>query len=750
MRMNSIKKAGWIRRGLCLLCALLLPGMTGVVHVFAEPMSVTPLALAEPPVNSGDFTDVVFENERYALLVDTNTATFLLEDRQQGQWYASNPADRADDPIAKGAARVKLGAVLFITYLDTTTQQIYEANCVVGSVNKGGFTMRRMKLGAEFSFQFPELGITVPMQIQIIDDSLSIKIPVKKIVEEGTNRLFSVSVAPYFGAGGTEDQGYLMIPDGCGGLVYFNNGKTYAGDYNEAVYGPDLSDVVDKQGALRETVHLATFGLKKNESAFLAVVNQGQAQASLHASVAGVGNSYNYAYASFELRKQGDYSFDEGWKGTRSFTVYQEDGSTLETMEVRYYFPDEPNYTGMAAAYRQHLIVEKGLTASAEEQRPLLTMLGAVTKTKNLIGIPYTKEYAITTWAQAETIVTELADDAAFDVRYTAWTKQDIRGMLLNRATPASSLGSKKDLAALQATLEAEGVGFYPEVTPWSYQKENYLFQKHFNAVKGISGTIAQQQIFKRSTGSVDNSRSVSFWIQPKKLSEYLAKLKKSLDKLSMQTLAVGGTDKLNMSDFAGNALTERWETQQLVGEGLDVLRGSGRLLMSDPNDAWFVYAARIADVPTSTDKIQLVDEEIPFYQLALSGLIPLSSDPINQSPSPEEALYVALATGTAPQYLVGMDVQGSELAHTPLEYAIGADYTANKEKIRNGLMLYTELTEKLGTVLVDYRNLANGVMCAQYERGVFVVNIGDMAYTGNGYSLQPGEYTIQEGGTVA
>ena len=749
MRISFTKPAGWLRRSLYLLCLLQLLGMTAAGYGAAAAPALSQAA-AEPPENSADFSDTVFEDERFALSVDTETATFLLEDRRSGCFYASSPADRADDPIAKGAARVKLGAVLLITYLDTETRQTYEANCITDSVNKGGFSMRRMKRGVEFCFRFPELGITVPLQIQIIDDCLSVKIPVKKIVEDGKNRLFGVSPVPCFGAGGPADQGYLLVPDGCGGLIYFNNGKTYAGDYNEEVYGADLSDAVEKQGAPRETVHLAAFGLKKNNAAFLGVIHQAQAHASVHASVSGVGNQYNHVYASFALRKQGDYSFDEGWKGTRSFTVYQESASQLDAMEVRYYFPDKPDYTGMAAAYRRYLTAEKGVSASAETQRPLLTVLGAVSETENLIGIPYTKDRAVTTWAEAQTIAAELADTAVFDVRYTAWSKQDIRGTLPDRAAPAACLGTKKELAAFKALLEEKGLGFYPEVAPFHYSRQSFPFQKHFNAVKGVSGALAQLTVFKRSTGYADSRRPVSFYIRPTLLFACLQKLRGSLDTLSLSDTAVKGTDSLNLSDFSEDVPTERFATQTLVGEGLQLLRGSGRLMLSDPNDSWFVYASRIADVPTSTDRIQLIDEDIPFYQLALSGLIPLSSDPINQSPSPEKALYTALATGTAPQYLIGMNVQETGLARTSLDYAIGADYTANKAMVQKGLALYAELSEKLGTVLTDYRRPAEGVLCAQYERGVFIVNLGDTVYTGQGFQLQPGEYIIAEGEKLA
>lgn len=208
---------------------------------------------------------------------------------------------------------------------------------------------------------------------------------------------------------------------------------------------------------------------------WLAVLAQGQAHASIHAAVGGVSDSYNHAYASFALRKQGEYSFDEGYKGTRSFTVYQEQAPSLSAVEIRYYFPDEPSYVGMAAMYRQHLTKETKLEASDKAQRPLITILGAAAKKKNVIGIPYTKKYAVTTLRQAQDIVAELLKGGVgFDVRYTAWTEQDIGGRLPNGAKLTGVLGSRKDFEALADALAEQGSGFYPEVSPWSYSRQSY------------------------------------------------------------------------------------------------------------------------------------------------------------------------------------------------------------------------------------------------------------------------------------
>src|SRR5690606_21407669 len=56
-----------------------------------------------------------------------------------------------------------------------------------------------------------------------------------------TYPLTSISLLNYFGASDVDSQGYIMIPDGSGALIFTNNEKTTAAPYNRRVYGRDYA-----------------------------------------------------------------------------------------------------------------------------------------------------------------------------------------------------------------------------------------------------------------------------------------------------------------------------------------------------------------------------------------------------------------------------------------------------------------------------------------------------------------------------
>ena len=60
--------------------------------------------------------------------------------------------------------------------------------------------------------------------------------------------LVSAEILPYFGAAGADENGYIFVPDGCGALIYYNNGKTETEQYSQPVYGNDAAQMRNENG----------------------------------------------------------------------------------------------------------------------------------------------------------------------------------------------------------------------------------------------------------------------------------------------------------------------------------------------------------------------------------------------------------------------------------------------------------------------------------------------------------------------
>ena len=79
------------------------------------------------------------------------------------------------------------------------------------------------------------------MVYSVKNGRFTVCVKTKEIKETGTNRILKISVLPYFGAASANDSGYMIVPDGSGAIINFNNGKYNAAPYSKRFYGGDGS-----------------------------------------------------------------------------------------------------------------------------------------------------------------------------------------------------------------------------------------------------------------------------------------------------------------------------------------------------------------------------------------------------------------------------------------------------------------------------------------------------------------------------
>ena len=121
----------------------------------------------------------------------------------------------------------------------------------------------------------------IPLEYKLLKDRLVVSVNPSEITyNDNGYYLVDVDVLPYFGAAGTEDNGYIFVPDGSGALIDLNNQKTNVTAYTANVFGDDLTKnfMNDKlsEADASLSVKLPVFGLKKDDSAFLAVITDGE------------------------------------------------------------------------------------------------------------------------------------------------------------------------------------------------------------------------------------------------------------------------------------------------------------------------------------------------------------------------------------------------------------------------------------------------------------------------------------------
>ncbi|MBP5295208.1 MAG: hypothetical protein J6Y95_05755, partial [Lachnospiraceae bacterium] len=379
----------------------------------------------------------ISENGRFILYANLRFGEVAVEDKENGKTWYSNPVDKRDDGLASGFYKNSLLSVITVVY---ETDQSVEMTCggYMSSVTKDGLSYRIEPDGSiVFMFDFVKEMIRVPVRFSLEDDCFLASIITDWVAEYGPNRIKKIDLLPFFGAGNSATEGYMLVPDGSGSLIYYNNGRLEASTFEKPLYGFDngTSDRVLGGAAasgsitLSENACLPVFGVRQDTQGFLAVIGGGRARAAINANVAGKYTNYNTVWSEYSYRTYGTVRQIQKDGSDLAVTVAEKTLETFEDYEVRYYFLPEgaSDYADMAGLYRD-LLIRDGLLKPrvSEGDIPLYADLyGYLKKTKSFLGMPVQASITTGSVNDASLFVDRLSEAGLRNlvVKYNYWSK---------------------------------------------------------------------------------------------------------------------------------------------------------------------------------------------------------------------------------------------------------------------------------------------------------------------------------------
>ena len=114
------------------------------------------------------------------------------------------------------------------------------------------------------------------------------------------------------------------------------------------------------------------------------------------------------------------------------FTVFESGDIISDDIELLYYpiAKEDASYVDVAQRYRQYLLEEDGvkIRSQADTASMYVDLYGGVQKKRPILGIPVTLKTPITSYSQAEEILSKLKDKGVDDVvaSYSNWTNDGI------------------------------------------------------------------------------------------------------------------------------------------------------------------------------------------------------------------------------------------------------------------------------------------------------------------------------------
>lgn len=674
-------------------------------------------------------------NTMYANL---ETGEFVIRQDDGYLWW-SNPPERDADRIARGIPKMELSAQLIVGYRDSL-ERTYTVNSQTGSVNRSGVSVEPINQGIRVIYDFPRDHITIPVEYTLQEDFLEARIVTDEIVEGEDSFVASISLLPYFGAGSQDDEGYMLVPDGSGSLIFMNNGKIFADAYREPVYGSDSSIAPVIQRVQKEDIRLPVFGLQKNGRGFLAVMTEGESIGYVNAWVAGKKAGYNTVYPEFLYRQVESLLLLERSFWAQEVEVSARNISAVEAVAVRYYFlPEEQStYVGMGHKYQSYLVEEKKLLPSEYvESYPLyLDLYGSVDLTKSFLGVPYKSVEPLTTYDEAAEILQTLQDSGVEEMaaRYLGWTAGGPTNEKIPvKVKPERKLGGKQGFLDLLTFADSLNIPIYPSLDLVQFQKSGRGISRFFHSAQTINRAPAYQYSYKVSTMLKDKKEKPWYLLSPVRLPEIVEKSAASLQGLGSSKLALEFFGSRVYSDFK---TVDRGAAVEYFVEALEYLsQETSSILMETPNDYALPYLDHAVGVPVQSSGFDITDDSVPFYQIAIRGYLPYSTPSINLHSDPDRMILKALETGSSPLFtLVAKDPSVIKESRYDFLYSVGFDYW-EQWIIDNYKMLAEVLTQVAGEKITDHRRLAPDVYETTYGNGIkVIVNYGfsDRVLEGN------------------
>ena len=749
------------KRWILLACAVV--AAMCVVVVLVRPMLQTPLSwerhaaaaagiireysgtLAESVSPSEQMT-LAAQKGHVALFVDMTTGEFVLEDLRDGRYYHSNPADRENEEFASGNAKNELSANLVVSVRKREGNSLKTLNSYTHSQRKSGVQVSAVEDGVRVVYTFPEEGVTIPVEYVLLGDSVEARVRTEEIEDSGDYAVMSVSILPYFAAAGSGEEGYFLLPDGSGSLLYFNTLKYTHSAYRVQLYGGDRVSTPDYVMNVQQKASLPVFGcFVEGERGLMAIATQGAGAGYVNASASQQKTSYNNAFFEFECRINYKTSIGvrHSWD-SKEVAVYEDGAIRYPEIAVRY-FPlagEKEAHLAYGAQLCADYLDALGPAPELPDALPaFVSLYGGTQVSTSTLGIQHQKTLTAATFAQAEGMVKEMAEQGIpLWLTYANWEKNALKETIPDHLSPLSALGGQKALDSLEERLQASGGRLFLEAQTVFFSQSGNGISANQHAVKDFNHSVSLQDRYSPSTGFMPSDET-----SYRMLGAFEAIRRLQTASVSLPGVYVPDLAGTLYSDFSDNGLS-RTRMAEETAFALGELAQTTPLMADDPNFYAMASLAGAINLSDSSSGFDITDHSVPFVGMVLHGRTAFAYGAANLGGDPQSAFLETYAVGGCPHFTF-IFTETNNLLQSDLNGLYACEYEANKADFVQQYEALAELYAKTGKArIAEYTEPAAGVAVTRYENGWYtVVNSSDTACVYAGETVEAGGFILRE-----
>jgi len=579
--------------------------------------------------------------------------------------------------------------------------------------------------------------------------SLVLDIPFEKIAYRATYPITTLSVMPYFGAGYLDDEGYVLVPDGSGSLIYFNNGKHNQQFFNSVVYGWDEARV-RKELISDNRSPMPVYGIQKNGNAILAVIENGSSYASIRADVSGPSSSYNYVYPRFTMVH--NEIMNISGRSQRDVFQYERSLPDGESITIRYIICKEDGYVGMAKEYREYLLNKfPSLSKRNDSGIPIVVEIpGAVNKTQHRAGIPFDLPLKLTSYNEAAEMLNDFSNLGwkNVNVKLNGWFNHSVEHSVPSRIKLIRDLGSKRDFQNLLDISNQKGFTVYPEVD-FFFMRDTKPFDG-FSLYNDASRSIDRRRIERYPFSFVwfgERMRwgKLSYIARPDFMMSTIDNYVNKAENYGIENVAFRNIGSRLAGDYNERQHVSREGSKLMRQEKLAQLSRNGKGIMLLSGHAYAApFADFIIDMPLDCQSFSITDVSVPFYPMVLHGLVPFTGKAINLAEDYTKNLLKTVESG-AGLYFSFMTEETSVLQETKFRQFYANVY---HKWVGDADVLYKRFSADFGHLynqaIVNHTIVSDGFTITEYEDGTRVaVNTSNTGINYSGRYVGSNNYVV-------
>lgn len=638
-----------------------------------------------------------------------------------------------------------------VDYTTVTTSQLYD---VVGEDNH-----------KVLEVLFNEVDIYIKVHVYFTDMGIEYEIRDEEISGEGQNLLHSIIFTPFMGASGGQKTywnpenkryniildnemipGYVLVPDGSGGLIRFRDNNTKITNYEGDVYGVDWAQALERDTSDPSYVPLKNpsaplFGISHGDSqfAFLAYATSGGEYMEINVEPEEVMTYYTYAFPKFEFVDKYAKIYNQlGW-GYQSLFEERNHYDIKMSYDILENADYSSDYVGMAHRYKDYLVENEllNLTDFNYENVPLHVDFLMSDVEESIIGY---SNVVVTNIEDVDNILSSIYDYGITNINVGLLGWQD-GGVTTGQpwATDFTrAIGTKGQFEDVIAKYNEIGIDI-------SFIQDYFKFNEEQTSVLGKAAKHISSW-YMINYASIPNIPIYEFYYARPYISvEWAANQISDLNKLGVDSYTVYGITNNLISDYSRdyNSVTDTIRTYREFFSSLD----SNKLINGyRPNDYLWEFIDRYIDTPVFTSQFIIESDTVPFLQLVLNDSMELYAPYSNFSFYTQDSILRMIDYNVYPSFIL-TEESPHLLKDTNSNSYYSTQYNQYEDMILN---IYGQVNDALNNVIgAEWMNrevYEPGVIINYYSNDIkIIINYTDESKNIDGDLVNPLSYKVLE-----